>query len=214
MKKYLALAAALLLTTAPAGAAVQIVQNGLLTGATGVTVDGSTYDVEFLDGTCASVFSGCDSVSDFAFTTQASGLLAAQALLDQVFIDGAMGQFDTNTALTRGCPDTSTPICVALIPTNFAFLGNYIEGSRAGNNTVNAFDDVGLFGVPVATFNTFDGPNAANLTFARFTLSSVTGSVPEPATWGMMLMGFGAMGVSLRRRRRTHDTIKLHNVRL
>ena len=28
-------------------------------------------------------------------------------------------------------------------------------------------------------------------------------AVPEPATWGMMLLGFGVMGVSLRRRRRS-----------
>jgi hypothetical protein len=27
-------------------------------------------------------------------------------------------------------------------------------------------------------------------------------AVPEPATWGMMLLGFGAMGMVLRRRRR------------
>jgi len=30
----------------------------------------------------------------------------------------------------------------------------------------------------------------------------VTSAVPEPATWGMMLLGFGAMGVSLRNRKR------------
>lgn len=33
----------------------------------------------------------------------------------------------------------------------------------------------------------------------RFTSSS---AVPEPATWAMMLLGFGAMGVAIRRRRR------------
>lgn len=33
--------------------------------------------------------------------------------------------------------------------------------------------------------------------------SEINGAVPEPATWAMMLLGFGAMGVSLRRRRRT-----------
>jgi hypothetical protein len=27
--------------------------------------------------------------------------------------------------------------------------------------------------------------------------------VPEPATWAMMLMGFGGLGVALRARRRT-----------
>lgn len=30
-----------------------------------------------------------------------------------------------------------------------------------------------------------------------------TGGVPEPATWGLMIMGFGATGVLVRRRRRT-----------
>lgn len=37
---------------------------------------------------------------------------------------------------------------------------------------------------------------------------SVTPSVPEPATWAMMLIGFGAMGVSLRRRRRTYNLLQ------
>lgn len=31
--------------------------------------------------------------------------------------------------------------------------------------------------------------------------SSVTGAVPEPTTWAMMLLGFGALGATLRRRR-------------
>lgn len=30
----------------------------------------------------------------------------------------------------------------------------------------------------------------------------LAGAVPEPATWAMMLMGFGAIGVAMRRRRR------------
>ena len=42
---------------------------------------------------------------------------------------------------------------------------------------------------------------------ARLYATGVT-AVPEPASWAMMLMGFGAMGVALRRRRRS-DT-RLH----
>lgn len=41
-----------------------------------------------------------------------------------------------------------------------------------------------------------------------FRTAAVTAAVPEPATWAMMLLGFGAIGVSLRRRRRTHDMLQ------
>ena len=32
----------------------------------------------------------------------------------------------------------------------------------------------------------------------------VTAAVPEPGTWAMMLLGFGAIGFSMRRRRHSH----------
>ena len=38
-------------------------------------------------------------------------------------------------------------------------------------------------------------PNNANI--------SANGAVPEPATWAMMLVGFGGVGMAMRRRRRT-----------
>jgi hypothetical protein len=38
--------------------------------------------------------------------------------------------------------------------------------------------------------------------FALLTGVSLTGAVPEPATWAMMIVGLGAMGVAARRRRR------------
>jgi hypothetical protein len=36
--------------------------------------------------------------------------------------------------------------------------------------------------------------------FVRFTAQSA--SVPEPATWAMMLLGFGAIGFAMRRNRK------------
>jgi hypothetical protein len=35
----------------------------------------------------------------------------------------------------------------------------------------------------------------------RITIANAVGAVPEPSTWAMMLIGFGAVGASLRRRR-------------
>lgn len=37
---------------------------------------------------------------------------------------------------------------------------------------------------------------------SNFSVTAVTGAVPEPGTWAMMLLGFGAIGASMRRRRR------------
>lgn len=45
-------------------------------------------------------------------------------------------------------------------------------------------------------------PNIAGVNAFDITLGS-TGAVPEPATWLMMLLGFGAMGLAIRRERRT-----------
>ncbi|MGB7407352.1 MAG: PEPxxWA-CTERM sorting domain-containing protein, partial [Pontixanthobacter sp.] len=46
---------------------------------------------------------------------------------------------------------------------------------------------------------------AGSPTLNRGTLviSEVAAAVPEPATWAMMLIGFGAIGFSLRARKRT-----------
>ena len=48
-----------------AGAAVRLEIDGAgqLTDATGVDVDGSLYHVEFVDGTCAALFVGCDDLA-------------------------------------------------------------------------------------------------------------------------------------------------------
>ena len=51
---------------------------------------------------------------------------------------------------------------------------------------------------------------AANyITFDNITLGAATpGGVPEPSTWAMMLLGFGAVGIAMRRRR-TGKTLQL-----
>ncbi len=43
---------------APSTAATLTVTDGKLAGATGVAVSGSLYDVSFIDGSCADLFSG------------------------------------------------------------------------------------------------------------------------------------------------------------
>jgi hypothetical protein len=62
---------------------------------------------------------------------------------------------------------------------------------------------LGLGGTTLALEATFANFNGGAESFAIVNLNSPTGAVPEPGTWAMMLIGFGGMGVAMRRRRRT-----------
>lgn len=74
----------------------------------------------------------------------------------------------------------------------------------------------GSTSTPVGPFNStvngrvnYDAQGGAGITSAvfgsaqqAFEIDSLAGAVPEPAMWGMMILGFGAVGYSLRLRRR------------
>lgn len=210
-----AVAALALIASAPAAAATQIVTNGILTGATGVVVNGVTYSVAFGDSTCAAAFDGCDSNSDFIFSTNAQVLAAGQALLNQVFLDTAAGNFDSNQALTSGCGFNTLYLCFVAIP--YAVGGeNFVAGGPQNWGGVSANADVAFDGsTPSTSINYSIMLNLSSqprTTFAKFCLQGATctiaqpqavpAAVPEPATWAMMLLGFGGIGSAIRRRRR------------
>jgi hypothetical protein len=188
-----AAAAALALTAAsPATAATLITSGGILTGATDVDVGGTLYDVQFVEGTCADVFGVCDD-AHLDFTDMASTQTALQALLDQVFI----GVYDDSSFLTFGC--TGPTVCQAISPWDVGATlnaGVAVNFGRATPPALQGIDTV-LFG---ALATDYSSVTDADRVFVRFTAQ--TASVPEPATWAMMLLGFGAIGFAMRRNRK------------
>jgi len=196
-KLAFAFGAAVALVAAPACAATQIVNgSGVLTGATGVNVNGTSYGVTFADGSCPALFGGCNDSSDFVFTTSAAAGDAAQALLDQVFLDTGLGSFDSNPQLTLGCETAGIFGCFAGVP----YAGGLIVYWQDANNGTTFGDSVFPgFG----TLADSDTSNAGGHVWAIFTLSAgVAGGVPEPSTWAMMLLGFGGIGLAMRRKRK------------
>lgn len=129
------------LAVVPSHAAVilNVDGSGQLTGAQNVNVGGTLFDVAFADGTCIGLFSGCDSVSDFAFSDQGSAVSAAQALLTQVFPPGS--PYDLDPTLTNGCE--FSPFCDIVIPydlfnanTDFsAAVARIVHPSNGSNET-------------------------------------------------------------------------------
>lgn len=90
-----------------AAATLQISENGILTGATGVNVAGVLFDVKFRDGSCISLYSSCDKGSVFPGGYEGAEV-ASHALIEQVFV----GQYLASPQLINGC--TSTANCIVL----------------------------------------------------------------------------------------------------
>ena len=112
------------------------ISGGQLMGAKNVEVNGTKYDVSFVDGTCIAIFDGCDEVSDFTFHTQADATAASEVLMNTVFVDGPLGDFDTRPDLTNGITVSWT----GWIWTAYGFSGaNYWSGMGVENWDANAW---------------------------------------------------------------------------
>ncbi len=187
IKKY-CLGIFLLTYSALSNGAILTIDNGILMGATGVDVNGVLYDVSFIDGTCIELFDGCNENADFPFINPANlndGVLlqtAMEALLDQVFIDSPLGNFNTNPALTNGCERE----CFIGTPLWVSIAGGLGIGSVFNAPNPNV-DDVTFGGGPL---NTFDTSLSVRSTYAVWSQPTV---VPVPsAVW---LFGSGMLGL-------------------
>ncbi len=172
---------ALVCPLASHAATLQIDGAGQLLGAEGVDVGGVLYDVDFVDGTCAALFDGCDGAEDFTFTTEVAALAAASALQTQVFVDGPDGNFGSIPSLTNGCEDVVT--CGVYTP--FAPSEIVVQADVA-----IFLNLVGPGGFTFANdfLITADTTLSPSVVFAAWDISQAT-VVPLPATGWLFLSG-------------------------
>ena len=123
-----------------------------------------------------------------------------------------------NDSHSSATPDISLNVIAASDDLTFSGLGSTTGTGSSGTWALSGFlvnfvavkasDYFVLYQLttPASTgsWNTLDIPyknNPHDISHLVFFGSPREGAVPEPATWAMMLLGFGAMGMSLRRRR-------------
>ncbi len=183
-----------LVNTSPANAIpiLQVNGSGILTGALGVQVGGSLYNVQFVEGSCNSLFNSCNP-TDFDFPSLALADAASSALLTQVFIDSVLGDFDSRPELTFGCSLVLAMVCSASTP--YAAVGTNVSLSNARNLANTGLDVVTH---PVITADV-DSSTQLAAVFA------VWSPVPEPATITLLGAGLLALVFDRRRRKLKHD---------
>jgi hypothetical protein len=220
MKKllYASLAATALMTATPALADIRYVdasqiQGTLVHGINGDDDSGTTvYGQLGIGGQTVNFY-------DAVTTNAGSGIIEMQ---------GGQGQADVTGATISGNNHYGiTNLDIALASGNMGFIELALMGT--GTVTFSLLDNAGdLFTGGVGTeftyqltggnqffgFEAYNGQSIANLSFnvtggsvsdvsqVRIGLANGQNVVPEPATWAMMLMGFGATGVAFRRSRR------------
>ncbi len=178
----------------PANAGL-IVVSGKLLGATNISVGGELYDVKFEDGTCIDLFLGCDTNSDFTFHTPGEGVLASLALVEQVLLDGPLGNFHSNSLLINDCDWQFG--CMFLTPyTLRPTVDFYVDTVVAENFTSDPEGDPGAFGY-TGLYTDYDLRNSL------FTYAVWSPAVPVPAPAPIALIALGLLGIGFTRRKRT-----------
>ena len=172
------------------GAATLVVNgSGQLTGATDVNVSGTSYDVNFYEGTFSDVFgsaSGLDAIN----STEAEAF--SVALLAQVFVDGPQGSFDSNPMNTYGCIYDNlcwvfTPYNVVSDTINVYMATN--DEQEAPVRTTGSGDTTREWTTTTVFDSAHTGPTGSKVLWADW---SVSAEVPIPAAawlFGSALIG-------------------------
>lgn len=153
----------------------------------GPTTSGSTTTVTFGDN---SVSGGFSEFLNF-FTDGSPVKISGSSSSDGVVF--------TNATLTGG--GSSYGVCSGAITTDCFVLGAIGDTFHFG--TSNALSLAA--NIPYTFTLTGNAPQGGAVTGNL----SVNSGVPEPGTWGLMLLGFGGIGFSLRRKRSVPKLLQL-----
>jgi hypothetical protein len=136
-----------------------------------------------------------------------------------------------NTAYNQGGTPASFSAASAFTLNSGSFTGAWSNGliiSVVGLvNGAQAYSDNFTVNTAGPSLHTFDWTNLSSVTFSsaggtnagfnasgnqfvldNLTISSAVAAVPEPASWAMMILGMGAVGFAMRRRKNVNTTVR------
>ncbi len=96
----------------------------------------------------------------------------------------------------------NSALWTALAGTDYNVSGNMVSPNWTSLNSTGYFGNFWVIGAAWPNLDTNDDG-------FKLTAINVTPAVPEPGTWAMMLIGFGGVGVALRRRRKPNGLMQI-----
>jgi hypothetical protein len=196
-----ALAGATALTAASAANAAITIGTGSQISINGsvITNTADASQATALDFTSGTTSNGSAPGLVSSFNGGTTGTFAGQ------FCSGSCGTIADIASLVVG-PTSIIPFYTLTDGVTFSLTSiNSIDRSTAG---VLAFTGTGIFGGTLGGVDLIPAPG--NFVFSTqggqsttFSATTTANAVPEPATWGLMLLGFAGMGLTLRRSRRS-----------
>ncbi|MEO5938938.1 MAG: PEPxxWA-CTERM sorting domain-containing protein, partial [Sphingomonas sp.] len=208
-------------TALPAGFAINETQanaDGIYAAGTGSSTAGNTYSFGAAGSTeraLGSLASGSlESTYGVLFTNALASTITAfdiayigeQWRLGNSTDDGLTFQYSTNaTSLTSGTWTTVSALNFAPLftsGTQGALDGNLAANQRNLGATIGGLSIASGANFGFRWIDVNSGGNDHGLGVDNFSVKSTlaNGAVPEPATWGMIILGFGALAGVVRRR--------------
>lgn len=187
---------------------------GALSLAAAVPASAATFVVDAEDH---SINSGAGTGLATGLIFNLGDLLAVSSSINDLWSAGALPRYSDGSGLVGDrfatAADDSGQLIGTQIGTNFGLV-EILGFSAPFGSLVGRYDD-GTFQLFGANFSgaaagsgqlslfywdTFTADNTGDITFEVGPLGRDAGAVPEPATWAMLLVGFGLAGGALRRR--------------
>jgi hypothetical protein len=209
MKMKLACCAAALAFAASSGAYAATIVNVDSATNVGTTVSlaAGTYELAFIGQADGGLYDAWHAWSGVNAGCDGAGANCSRGWTVNLSVDfGNAGSYDRSNGqlMEPGDNHLYSTAAAALVD---AQSGSFSYAAIGSQNNAAAFTSFGgpitftLASAQDVNFFNLDIPFTDNKGGVSFLLNSVSGAVPEPSSWAMMIAGFGLMGTAMRRRK-------------